>query len=236
MQNTWGSYFSQLLAKLHLIFAIFACLLLISCQTMAQRQAASIRKNFADAVQNARNCRLNIYATPAYWGIAKHAPLFEDQSPRLDQLADEGVPKDEDIKTIIAVHNELEPCRVQLIKSLWTTIPGFVPILVQYYHSRELVTVDLIQRKITWGEYNKRHMALVDEYKIKAQAFDDQLVRELSASHQAELAQRQAALNALSQWSYQQQVLMQNERLINSMQGSTMRHITLVPDGNGNLT
>jgi hypothetical protein len=42
-----------------------------------------------------------------------------------------------------------------------------------------------------------------------------QLVQELAASHQAELAQRQAAANAVSQWGYQQQMLWQNQQLIN---------------------
>ena len=236
MQNTWGSYFSQFLAKLHLILVIFTCLLLISCQTMAQRQAASIRKNLADAGQNMMICFHNIEANPAYQGIAKHRPLKGDQSPSLEQLADEGVPNDEDIKAIIALHNENEHCRAQIIQSYWKTVPGLVPIVVQLYHSADLITVDLIQRKITWGEANKRRMTLVDDYKIKVQAWGAQLDRELAASHQAELAQRQAALDAVSQWAYQQQVLIQNQQLINSLQGSTMRHVTLVPDGNGNLT
>jgi uncharacterized small protein (DUF1192 family) len=74
--------------------------------------------------------------------------------------------------------------------------PSFVPTVFQLYHASDLITVDLVQRKITWGEANKSRMVLFDEYKVKYQAFSAQLKQELNTSHQTELAQRQAASQA----------------------------------------
>jgi hypothetical protein len=39
----------------------------------------------------------------------------------------------------------------------------------------------------------------------------------LEKSHSAELARRQAAATALSNWAYQQQILLQNQQAINAM-------------------
>jgi hypothetical protein len=46
-------------------------------------------------------------------------------------------------------------------------IPGLVPILVQSYHAGDIITVDLIQRKINRGEAIKKRLTLVDEYRVK---------------------------------------------------------------------
>src|SRR5208282_3187602 len=122
--------------------------------------------------------------------------------------------------------NALEVCRTQVIEDVVKFLPGVIPMLTQLYHGSDLVMVDLIQRKVTWGEFNKRRMALIDDYTAKVQAFSDQLDRDLLASHRAELAQRQAAFNALSQWSYQQQTLWQNQQLINTLSRPTFTHCT----------
>src|SRR5262249_1844518 len=124
---------------------------------------------------------------------------------------------DEDVQVIIAIHNEAASCREQAIEDYMKIAPGIVPTLVQSYHMFDFITVELIQRKITWGEANKRLLAGRDELRVKLQAAAVQIDRELAASHQAELAQRQAALNALSQWTHQQQVLLQNQQLISTL-------------------
>jgi hypothetical protein len=49
-----------------------------------------------------------------------------------------------------------------------------------------------------------------------------QLDGDLAQAHQYEIQQRQAALSALSQWAYQQQVVMQNQQMINAMNRPVM--------------
>jgi hypothetical protein len=92
--------------------------------------------------------------------------------------------------------------------------PGVIPIFVEYYHKSDVVMADLIQRKITWSEVNKSRLALNDQLIHKLQVFNKETNRQFAASHESELAQQQAAANALAQWAYQQQVLRQNQKLI----------------------
>lgn len=217
MLVVWSSYSSQFRGGTRrLISTIFAFVLMAGCQTVAQRQATSIRENIQAVNQTLLACLQKIETNPAYQSITSHRPLGR-LNPTLPQLADNGVPSDEDVKVVIAIHNEGALCRERAIEDLIKIVPNVIPALVQSYHDGDLIMVDLIQRKITWGEANKRRLALKDQLIAKLQMISAQIDRELSVSHQAELAQRQAALNALSQWAYQQQVLMQNQQMINSL-------------------
>jgi hypothetical protein len=212
------SYLILLLRRTRrLIIPIFLCVLMTSCATTAQRQAASIRQNFEVTGQKIRACTQTMVDGAAYQTIAQHAPNVGLVNPTLAQLADGGLPSDEDVQNIIAVHNEAASCREQAIQDFMQFLPGIVPILVQSYNEGDVITVDLIQRKITWGEANKRRMALKGEYMAKIQSFVKEVDRDLAASRQSEIAQRQAAFTALAQWSYQQQLLMQNQSLINAV-------------------
>jgi hypothetical protein len=196
---------------------ILVCILMVGCLTAAQRQALSIRQNAQAANERAIACLRNITTNPGYQQLAKHAPLDTRINPTLEQLADKEVPTNEDVQIIIAFHNELAQCRERIIEDLMNVIPGIIPIVVQGYHQADLITVDLMERKLSWGEANKKRTALRDDVMGRFQVALAQLERELAASHQAELVQRQAAFNALAQWAYQQQVLIQNQQAINNL-------------------
>jgi hypothetical protein len=218
--------------RILLVTLLFIFLLTAGCQTAAQRQSSFIRENMQVANQKITTCIEKVATNPAYQSISVHVPLSGKVNPTLVQLTDNGMPTDEDIQVIIAIHNEMEHCRGQAIEDYSKITPGIIPMAVQMYHAGDLVVVDLIQRKITWGEYNKRRVALRDEFRVKIQAFYAQLDRDLVTSHRAEIADRQRAANALSQWSYQQQTLWQNQQLINTLNRPTLTNCTTT----GNMT
>jgi hypothetical protein len=67
--------------------------------------------------------------------------------------------------------------------------------------------VRLIERKDTWGGSARQSEALLSDERDRIAAADRQWIADLNASHQAEMAQRQAAAAALMQWSAQQQMI-----------------------------
>lgn len=211
---------------MRLIVAIFTCVLMCSCQTAAHRQSISIQEGSQTAQQKAKACFSKISANPAYQSFAQHMPLNGSVYPTLAQLADDNLPNDEDVKVIIALHNDMAPCRERLIEDTMKITPGFIPTMLQFYNGSDLIMVDLMQRKSTWGEANKRRSALINDFMAKMQVVGSQINSELAASNQAELAQRQAALNSLSQWANQQQVLMQNQQMINSLNRPVITNCT----------
>jgi hypothetical protein len=78
---------------------------------------------------------------------------------------------------------------------------------------RDAITMKLVKRKITWGQALQQ----LEQERIEGQkefiAVAQQMDSGFQASHQAELAQRQAASNALMQWSLQQQLINSMNRL-----------------------
>ncbi|BBL75371.1 hypothetical protein MishRS11D_24690 [Methylomagnum ishizawai] len=146
----------------------------------------------------------------------KHIPLDGRIDSTPEQLADETIPSPEDIQALIAVHNDIAPCRERAIEDFSQIIPAMIPAAVEGYQVSDLILADLIQRKITWGEANRRRMVLRREATSKAlsaQAHAEALERQAEAeSRQAIVSNVQGflsgalkiALASLSAWSIQQ--------------------------------
>jgi len=67
--------------------------------------------------------------------------------------------------------------------------------------------IDLIQKKQSWGAHVRRVRDATIEGTAEVQAEERRIVAGLQQSHEAELAQRQRAAEALSQWAQTQQVI-----------------------------
>lgn len=233
MPDIWRTNYRRFRGlMLRLPFIIFAFVIVAGCQTTAQRQYDLSQTNIQEGNQKLFTCYQKIATNSAYQGIAQHIALLRNGKlePTIAQQSDNGVPSDEDVQTIIALHNENAICREQAIENFMKVIPWFIPTLVQSYHAGDLITVDLIQRKITWGDANKRRVAVRDDLMVKKQAAEAQFYRDLNASHYAERSQQLDAINALSQWTSQQQTMMQNQRMINTLN----RPVTTDCTGYGN--
>jgi hypothetical protein len=165
--------------------------------------------------EKANACIATITSNSAYQPILQHTPLDARINPTLIQLADRGFATEDEIPVIITIHNEMASCREQLIETAMPVLPGIIPIFV--YHESDITVVDLMEKKITWGDYNKQKVRLRDDTMEKARLALTQLQRDLEASHNAEILQRQVALAALSDWAVQQQALAQRQQLINSL-------------------
>src|SRR3990172_7406370 len=210
--------------KLAPYVSIFSlCFFIVSgCATMAQKRLASINADFQAAEQRAFACLQHIETNPSYKGISRHAPLTGRIIATIEQLADDATPTEEEVKVIVAHHNDLSQCRARGIEDLMKIVPSFVSIIVPAYFESDLITVELIKRKITWGEAARRRAVIKNEMMAKGHAELLRIFQEYSRSHEAELQQRQAALYVLSNWAYQQQLLMQNQQLINSLNRPVM--------------
>ncbi|MDA8169405.1 MAG: hypothetical protein M0Z59_06870 [Nitrospiraceae bacterium] len=192
------------------VFLIFGLFLLSSCATAAQMRAASIRQNAQAAMVRAKSCLENVMDEPGFQSLAAHMPMDLKGIPTMEQLIDNGVPNDEDTKKLIKLHDEIEPCRQQLVKDYMRIAPSIASILIDEYEKSDLITADLVQHKITWGEANKQRQALKAEITEKVTAAVQEIDRGLAEENAAELANRQRVFNAWMQWQ-------QNQQLINSL-------------------
>ena len=166
--------------------------LLFGCASAAQRQlAATVAANRA-AAQEFQACTAAIYNQPEL------APLRRDLPPNvrnasLEQLANQNFVSDEEIRLILANHPKLQVCRQQLVAEVSQTMPTVAPILVSMTTAEDNYTIELLQRKLRWGEFLQRLRETVNEGDAEIAAEGRRLLAGLQQAHESELMQRQAA-------------------------------------------
>ena len=210
-----------------LFFLTLAFVLITGCLTAAQRKTLSMRSDVKAANARILQCTKNIENNPAHQSLISHTPKAKNITPM--HMADTAIPAEEDVKNIIAFYNEEANCRSLIIESLTGIAPSMVTIFIQGFQGYDLITADLIERKISWGAANKRKLAVYDETQAKIKEEGSRIDQELQMSHEAELSRRQALAaglsDALTEWGKQQQYLadrLQNQQMINSLNRPVM--------------
>ncbi len=101
-----------MIKRIVLAAVMFIIVLLFGCTTAAQRQASFIRENSQAVKQKVLAYAHNVETNPNYLNIAIHMPLVISVTthPNILQLADNGMPNDEDIRAIILLcHDKPTP-------------------------------------------------------------------------------------------------------------------------------
>jgi hypothetical protein len=180
---------------------------LTGCATAAQRQAQQSGVAIREAMTQFKACVVPILDKPEYAPLLVHTPDIDTGQHTMAQLTDETIPSVEDARLFGARFDDSNPCRSRLLTALSTARPDVVPILARSYTHGSAIVVLIVERKITWAEAARRSQENSDNLREQLTLADRQWIADLNASHQAELAQRQAASSALMQWSEQQQLI-----------------------------
>ncbi|MDA8169517.1 MAG: hypothetical protein M0Z59_07450 [Nitrospiraceae bacterium] len=197
-------------------FIIFALLLLSSCATAAQMRAASMRQNGQAAIARAKFCIDNVSSNPDFQSLSVHMPIVFGGVPTMAQLTDNGMPGDEDTQKLIKFHDALQPCRQQLIKDYMEIAPTIASIFISEAEKGDLITADLVQHKITWGEANKERQALIAEATEQITIAAQEIDRGLAQENAAEIANRQRIFNNWLTWQQNQQLINNLNRPVNT--------------------
>ena len=203
--------------------ALLSLSLLSSCATGAQMQAQRINTNNRLFFEQFKTCIETVRQSPDYVVLLKHVPLtFQDVS--LEQMSDDSKATKKEISALYATNPRSQACKKEVADSLMTTTPTLVPIFVDGWQKRDALEIDLIKRKISWGEFITRSREVATSNAKESSAAMQQLGAQLQQSHVAELQQRQQAANNAAQY-------FQNQQLINSMNRPRMTNCT----GFGNM-
>ena len=181
-------------------------MLLAGCQTAAQRQFQSMTSGNLALVAQARSCVTEAYNAPEAAVLRPHIPL-DVRQVTLAQLSDQSLPTKQEIDAVLAVHPRIQACRQAVLDGLLSTTPSVVPILTKEFAGADDDTIAFVQRKLSWGERVRRARDRVLATQTELQAEEQRITAGLERSHEAELARRQRALDALAQWAQTQQVI-----------------------------
>lgn len=186
--------------------AVGLALLLCSCATQAQRQFQAIKASNQTNAAQLMACSTEVYNSSDYDLLRAHIPL-SIYDATLEQLSDSNLASPAEIKALFTVHPRLQECRKAFLTATSQTEPGLVPIVTTLLTKNEDDLVTLTQRKISWGEYVHRIRDRMTETQTALQAEDRRVVAGLQQEHQAEVAHRQRAAEALAAWAQTQQAI-----------------------------
>ena len=172
----------------------------------AQRQFEAIKTENQENNAQIKACAAAIYSSPEYAPLRQHIPLTITDAT-LQQLSDSSLASQDEIHAILVAHPQLQQCRKAFLTNLAQTEPSVVPIITTTYNKNEDDLVDLIRRKISWGEYTHRIRDRATETQVAVNEEGRRIVGELQQENQFELEQRQRAAEALASWAQTQELI-----------------------------
>jgi len=144
-------------------------------------------------------CLQAVYNAPESAPIRPHMPL-DVRVATMEQLTDKSMATDDEIKAVLAQHPQAQACKTAFFNQVANAVPTLVPLYAEMMTKSEDSLIDLVQRKQSWGDHVRRVRDVFVELQPKVTAESRRITSELNQEHQAEMAQRQAALNALVQY------------------------------------
>lgn len=99
--------------------------------------------------------------------------------------------------SLIEIGAHTQVCRKIRIDAISNIAPSAVQIFSENDTTIDSLTVDLIQKKINWGDYNKKRTDIKNQSLAKAEDEGERIQNKLDLSHQAELESRQRVLQAI---------------------------------------
>lgn len=184
-------------------FAILACLsgsLLSGCgPTAASTQMVQATDTMNDAVTRMTACTTEVANNPRYAPLARHINLAAAGKPTLQQQADPAKATPDEIAVLFVWHEDAAKCRPIMITSATQVAPIAGQLMQEMYFKRDQLVLALVQQKITWGDANREMATEANRYMGQVQGALMGRIQQLSAEHEAEMAQRAVIAVAIAQ-------------------------------------
>jgi hypothetical protein len=195
---------------------VVALLVLGGCATKAQQEVSRLNDVAVAGGQAIDACDQRLVQGAPYQALkAKLGPVDGATPIALKANKDKAIPAE--VQALYALHQDyLTPCRKIRIETVAKLHPDLVAILAETYANGDANLVRLTTRQISWGEYLTARDAISTDSKAKSVAVFSTLQKNLDVAHASELARRQVAATALSNWAHQQQVLLQQQQTIDA--------------------
>ena len=153
-----------------------------------------------------KNCSEAVWNSPESAPIRPHIP-FDLKDATLDEMMDSSKPTPEEIAAIKAVHPQLVACRNTFLDKVNTTTSTIAAVFVENWNARDSLLIQLLQHEITWGKYITDGRTLATEEKKKILAEAQRIDANLQHSHEADMAQRQVAAKAMTDYLQTQEMI-----------------------------
>jgi hypothetical protein len=189
-------------------YLLIVLLALAGCTTAAERQYQQIIENTQTASTEYKNCTSTVYNSPEASPYREH--ISDPRNVTLDQMMDSSKATSEQIAAIKATYPKIAECRNALFTKLSTATPTIAVVFADAWQQSDAALIELIQQKTTWGKYVSTSRDIEMAWLKQLTEETQKILSGLQRSYENELAQRQAAINAMMQY-------LQTQEMINAM-------------------
>ncbi len=139
--------------RLFLVFTALA--VVVSAGVMAAPATAGLFDSAWDEALEARDkCNNAVRAEPRYQGILAKIVVGRE-APTFAQLSDDTVPTEEEAGLLQTFTTASEPCRAIYRKAVERDHPWMLNSVDRFYFQQDVVMIELVKRRITWGNANR---------------------------------------------------------------------------------
>jgi hypothetical protein len=195
----------------------FLTLFIHGCATRAQIQFQQIQQQAQETARISKACGEQAKASDVGKRLQRILIMSENDPAALEKMMIDRVASEAERRDFIDYNNMIQPCRTQLIEGYSKVHPLFVNFWAKSFAENDEMGLKIVKGDITLGEANAWMNKITP---LRRQAFFDagrEVDRQLQSAHVNELQHRAAAGAALQQWSYQQQLLQQNQQIIKTL-------------------
>jgi hypothetical protein len=200
-----------------LAWVVISTLFLSACATGAQQQATRMNEAMQATKADAIAARDRAATLPSYLALKDKIPPLDGSPPSMVLQTDTSKPNAEEVAALLEFHRDgLSPWRAVVLQDFAKVHPAYAAVAAETYATADQQYARLVRREISWGDYATSAAQRNTAMRGALMRVDQQIKTELNNAHAYEIQQRQAAAAALSNWAYQQQVLLQNQQAINA--------------------
>ncbi len=206
------------------LIALFAVSFIAACATQAQQQYQQMNNQYLAAFNAMNNCFLPIMKLPVFERLSKRLILENNDPNTVQKLANKDYVTDQEAEDMVNLSIIRKPCHKISIEEFGKVHPEYVVSLARIFTEADADVASAINKERTIGEINRRTLDRVNQWMAEFTQIGQRITANLNQAHQYERQQRQKAVQALQTWSYQQQQLNNQQRMINAI--NMMRPVT----------
>jgi hypothetical protein len=140
-----------------------------------------------------KSCVTSVIDKPEYAALSVHTLDLDTMRPAPAELADETIPSAEEARLFAARFDEVNPCRENFLREVTIARPDLAPVLADEFRAAGVISVLVVDRRVTWAEAARRAQALSSDVRKKILAADLEWTADIIPFHQPDMAQIRAA-------------------------------------------
>lgn len=176
---------------------LLICYALAGCSTVAQKQYKTLTTDIAALFKEHQICLGNIEKLPEYTVLKQHIP-HDIRQVTIKQLTNNKKANKQEIKAIHELFPYYQKCRNTLSTQMYRTEPKYVPVLKSTWGKLDDIDLQLINRKMSWGEAATLIKKMSTDIEHNMQVVSQKIAQRF---YQADQLERQRAAVAMQQLS-----------------------------------